>query len=325
MADRRPSNPSVARPRSHRRTTLLSACLLLLIGVIAPLAQQRVDAEGGEAEGGLPIASTGYRANLAPMLSSASYSALYGMDPRVYAPATGREAPSTWSESSFAPSGGGSTRAGAAQQVPFRNPAPSFSRNLIVTKQLGLFPIQTEPQIAVDPNDPEHLILGVIDYNFPSMSTYVSWDGGETWEGPHQVRFFRDDQTAAGDPVIAFDRDGSAYITFISLGFEEFRIGTILSATEVSSMAISKSVDGGYTWTDAVSAARGLPSTASNPDAEGRERGVITLPFLDKPWIDVGPDPENPENDILYLTYTDFSSQYTVIYSDELPYLSTLR
>ena len=287
MADRRPSQPSAGRTGNHRRTTILSACLLLMLGVIAPLAQQRADAEGGESEGGLPIASTGYRANLNPMLSSASYTALNGMDPRIYAPATGREATSTWSESSFAPVGGGSTGAASAQQVPFRNPAPSFSRNLIVTKQLGLFPIQTEPHVAVDPNDPEHLVLGVIDYNFPSMATYVTFDGGETWEGPHQVRFFRDDQTAAGDPVIVFDNDGNIFITFISLGFEEFRIGTILSATEVSSMAISKSVDGGYTWTDAVSAARGLPSTASNPDADGRERGIITLPFLDLSLIHI--------------------------------------
>ena len=30
-------------------------------------------------------------------------------------------------------------------------------------------------------DDPEHLVLGVIDYAFPSMSAYVSFDGGERW------------------------------------------------------------------------------------------------------------------------------------------------
>ena len=62
--------------------------------------------------------------------------------------------------------------------MPFRSAAPAFSRNQIVTQQVGLFPLQTEPHIAVNPLDPEHLVLGVIDYNFPSMATYVSFDWG---------------------------------------------------------------------------------------------------------------------------------------------------
>lgn len=66
------------------------------------------------------------------------------------------------------------------------------------------------------------------------MSTYTSFDGGETWHGPNQVRYFQDDLTAAGDPVIAFDRDGNPYIIFISLGTQEYRLGSLLSATQVS-------------------------------------------------------------------------------------------
>ena len=90
--------------------------------------------------------------------------------------------------------------------MPFRNPSPAFSRNIVVTQQVGLFPIQTEPHIVVNPNDPQHLVLGVIDYNFPAMSTYTSFDGGETWDGPNQVRYFRNDFTAAGDPVLRHSR-----------------------------------------------------------------------------------------------------------------------
>ena len=51
--------------------------------------------------------------------------------------------------------------------------------------------------------EPEHLVLGVIDYAFPSMSAYVSFDGGERWEGPNQVPYLLKDLGAGGDPVMA--------------------------------------------------------------------------------------------------------------------------
>src|SRR5690606_33600312 len=60
--------------------------------------------------------------------------------------------------------GGRSTGPTSFQQVPFRNPAPAFSRNLIISPAVGLTPISTEPHIAVNPIDPEHLVVGVIDY-----------------------------------------------------------------------------------------------------------------------------------------------------------------
>jgi hypothetical protein len=225
-----------------------------------------------------------------------------------------------------APIGAAPAAAGSvayAQQVPFRSAAPAFSRNQIVTRQLGLFPIQTEPHVAVNPFDPEHLVLGTIDYNFPSMSTYVSFDGGETWDGPNQVRYFREDFTAAGDPVVSFDRDGNVYIAAISLGAEEFRLGGLVSITEVSSMVVSKSTDDGYTWSEAVSAARSTVETQAVQDDTGRERGTVTSAFLDKPWIAVGPSPEDPDRDVIYLTYTEFATSYSVIYADEVPFLTS--
>ena len=82
-------------------------------------------------------------------------------------------------------SGGNRTQAaGAGAPVPFREPGPAFSRNILVTRDFGSSPFQTEPHIEANPGDPEHLVLGVIDYAFPAMSSYVSFDGGERWEGP---------------------------------------------------------------------------------------------------------------------------------------------
>jgi hypothetical protein len=246
-----------------------------------------------------------------------------GLDPRVTLKNAARSRQVGWdlTQSAFATSGGSAAggSGGVFQQVPFRNPSPAFSRNIMVTQQVGLFPIQTEPHIVVNPNDPQHLVLGVIDYNFPSMSTYVSFDGGENWDGPNQVRYFRNDFTAAGDPVLTFDNNGVVYITSISLGVQDFRIGNISSNGEVSSMVVSRSYDGGMTWLDPVSAARSTITTQSNIDQDGKERGTVTTGFLDKPWLSSGPNPNNPDQDSVYLTYTDFQTTYGLQYLDEVP------
>ena len=59
---------------------------------------------------------------------------------------------------------------GAGALEPFRDPSPAFSVNDLVTRDYSNSPFQTEPNIAIDPEDPEHIVLGTIDYNFPSMS-----------------------------------------------------------------------------------------------------------------------------------------------------------
>ena len=51
----------------------------------------------------------------------------------------------------------------------------------------------------------------------------------------------------------------------ISLGLEEFRLGGLVSATEISSIVVSKSEDDGLTWGDAVSTARSTVETTSLP------------------------------------------------------------
>lgn len=229
--------------------------------------------------------------------------------------------PATWQLAGV--QGGGNAPAAANQQVPFRNPAPAFSRNLIVSQHLGPNTIQTEPHIAVNPNDPEHLVMGAIDYNLgPGIALYTSFDGGETWDGPNRLRYFREDAGFGGDPVLAFDQNGSVYISAISIGFEEFRLGSVLSFASTSSMLVARSDDGGLTWNEPVASARGLISTVSNVDSEGKERGTLTLPFLDKQWIDSGPNPDDPSQEILYLSYTEFKDTFSLIYADEIPFLS---
>ncbi len=203
--------------------------------------------------------------------------------------------------------------AAAAALVPFRSASPSFSRNLLITRDLGDVPIQTEPHIAVDPLDPEHLVVGVIDYNAPGVVSYVSIDGGASWDGPFQQRYVENDLGSGGDPVIAFDRNGRVYMASISIGFEAFKIKGNPIEEIVSSIAVSPSDDGGYKWGKTVSSARStVVLNLSDADQTG-VIGTISLGFLDKPWMNIGPDPSDPSKDVIYVTYTHFVQRYNVI------------
>ena len=211
---------------------------------------------------------------------------------------------------------------GGAALVPFREPGPAFSRDVLVTRDFSQFPIQTEPHLEANPRDPEHLVLGIIDYNFPSNSVYVSFDGGETWEGPNQVPYLPDDRVSGGDPVLAFGSDGSIYFASISIGVEEFAVGPVVIFSLVSNIAVSSSADDGFTWPQPVSTASSRVSTENlAPDQFGRLRGTIDVGFLDKPWMASGPHPEDPSRDVLYVTYTDFETNYEVFWIGEVPAL----
>jgi len=205
--------------------------------------------------------------------------------------------------------------------VPYRDPSPSFSRTLLVTRDFSERTLQTEPSITVNPQDPDHLVLGTIDYNFPSNSVYVSIDGGANWDGPKQTKYLRDDLGSGGDPVLAFDNQGTVYIASISIGVDDYAIGSAAGEALISSMAVASSNDGGYTWNEPVSAARSGVQADVDLDPTGRMRGTISLSFLDKPWIVVGPHPTIEEQEMLYLTYTEFVTRYDILYIGELPVL----
>ena len=213
---------------------------------------------------------------------------------------------------------------GGGLLVPFRDPAPAFSRDLLITRDFSGTPIQTEPHIAANPNDPDHLVMGTIDYNFPAVSAYVSINGGLSWEGPIQVPFLRDDRVSGGDPVISFDRDGNVYYAMISIGIDEFAVGPLQLADIVSSMAVAISRDGGYTWEETVSTARSeIRLEDQQIDPSGRLRGNIVAGFLDKPWMTVGPHHRDADRDVIYLTYTDFEVASEIYWIGEVPTLLT--
>lgn len=198
--------------------------------------------------------------------------------------------------------------------VPFRDPAPAFSRNILIPRDFSNAPLQTEPSIAVNPNDPDHLVMGSIDYNFPNVTNYVSIDGGVTWEGPFRPSYLSEDVGSGGDAVVAFDRDGNVYIIFISIGIEEFTVGIAADQAVVSSIALSKSEDGGRTWNEPVSAFRSGITKNLTPASDGRLEGDIAISFLDKPWLAIGPSHDDPDVDAIYVTMTEFTSRFPIIF-----------
>ncbi len=94
---------------------------------------------------------------------------------------------------------------------------------------------------------------------------------------------------------MAFDRDDNVYMNYISIGVDEFNLGPVEVAAEVSSIAVARSEDDGFTWPVQISAARSRVNTDGlETDRFGRLRGTVDISFLDKPWMAIGPAPGRP-------------------------------
>jgi hypothetical protein len=114
-----------------------------------------------------------------------------------------------------------------------------------------------ETSIAVDPTDPKHLIGSANDYQLipnPDGSVtetvysraHVSFDRGQTWT--NYAIPFPSKYDATGDPAVAFDADGRAYIATLGFNFNDNPI--------LPDVLVSHSTDGGMSWpTPAVVAA----------------------------------------------------------------------
>lgn len=214
----------------------------------------------------------------------------------------------------------------AAALIPYRSPAANFSRNILVSQDYGHVPYQTEPHLSVNPNDPNHLVVGMIDYNFPGVVTYTSFDGGATWQGPIQPKIPRTLISGAGDPVTVFDKNGNVYICQMAISYEKFEVSGITGYSQVASIVVNRSSDGGLTWNDSVTAGLGEVYSYDYEVPQGeRPRGEVYSFFVDKPWMAIGPNPSDPSKEILYLTYTLFIEVYSLAWIDELPALQVVE
>lgn len=286
---------------------------LLLVFLVFLLTNSAVFAGEGEKElrvKDFPLnAGWGLLEPIQGMVSAPVYLKIKGLDP------------SSINSGELQGSGLANQAAGAGGLYPARSPSPSFSRNRLVTQDFGI-PLQTEPHIAVNPKDPDHLVISAIEYALPYDSAYVTFDGGETWTGPRPVSLHRE-TIWAGDPTVAFDREGRVFSTFMGIGEEKsYKIADIIVDVPMSNISVARSEDGGLNWQEAVLSVES--GFGFFPDEEkmkktGRLEGAFGFSFLDKPWMSIGPDPLDPKSDIIYITYTEFVQVYLIVYLGELP------
>jgi hypothetical protein len=152
---------------------------------------------------------------------------------------------------------------------------------------------QNETTIAVNPTNPKNLVAGANDYrvccDFTGLNdgtgwAYYSLDGGTTWQNVQLPGLTAETGGAgvfqkldsAGDPVIAFSPDGTAYYANIVFSRVSFASGVVVSVSK----------DGGQTW------------SKPNMVAFGNAGNF----FNDKEWIAAGP------NGKVAVTWTRFNS-----------------
>lgn len=155
---------------------------------------------------------------------------------------------------------------------------------------------QQEPSIAVNPTNPLNIIASAKDERSapgPATGTkevweYASVDGGQTWANV-KAPLLGPNATQQSDPINIFRDDGVAYACY--LGFKEGGP----SATDTG-VYVTKSTDGGVTWTNTVLA---VPEVIA---------GSSTAYSTDKQWLAVDNNPASPYYHYMYLSWTEFGA-----------------
>lgn len=157
-----------------------------------------------------------------------------------------------------------------------------------------------EIAIAVDPEDPEHLVAGSNDYYYrfnnatgailASVPTgfFTSFDGGRHWiDG----QIPRGEGNNAGDPSPAFDAKHGVVL----MAGLDFSAPPDRAVTTNGNIAVSRSTDGGRHWERAVVVMEGRGPDTSESQV-----------FFDKEYLTVDNNPDSPHYGRAYLTGTRF-------------------
>jgi hypothetical protein len=175
-----------------------------------------------------------------------------------------------------------------------------------------------EVAVAVDPEDPNHVVAGSNDYFYRFNNStgarqaivptgfFTSFDGGETWVDG-QIPMLSGN--GAGDPSPAFDAKNDV-VLMAQLENTAGLGGFWVAQGDVS---VSRSEDGGITWEKPVTVFKG----------QGAGIGLANrAKFFDKEWLTVDNNPESPFFGRSYLTTTLFQNGLQGSYVDSPIFLS---
>jgi hypothetical protein len=135
---------------------------------------------------------------------------------------------------------------------------------------------EAEVSVAINPTDPDNLVVVGHAPGFTTMNTFFSLDGGETWTlvplGPADDG--QEDCLARVDPTVAFDAQGNVYAGYFT---------SLCMGGDTRTLWIARSSDGGQTYSQVTAVAVG----------EG----------IDKEIVGTGPDPLVPGQQNVYVAY----------------------
>jgi len=173
---------------------------------------------------------------------------------------------------------------GGAQSLP----AEEISRDTIQSSGDAQARTQVEPDIAVDPNNPQGVVAAFQEGRFPdggavAIGYATSRDGGQTWTAndlPLLTVATGGPFDRGSDPAVAFGPDGAVYAESLVFG------GTR------SAIAVQRSDDGGLTFGPPV-----LAQDDSDPNV-----------FNDKDWITVDTFAGSPHQGRVYVAWDQGNS-----------------
>ncbi len=194
--------------------------------------------------------------------------------------------------------------------------APSFaaragSPSVLVVDVTRDLEAQNESPLAANPLNQDNLLTGNNDFNLNDGCGFnVSFDGGRTWTPtlpngfvPGLTRFTNDPSVpgagvydVAGDPAVAFGRDGTAYFACQAFNVTPpFQIA----------LFVSRSTDGGLTWPDGINTKPVQVSTwTGNGKAKGSEG---QFPDHESIAVDTNPHSRSRFSRSVYVTWVQFN------------------
>jgi hypothetical protein len=196
--------------------------------------------------------------------------------------------------------------------------ALAITPNQAVTTTAGT---QQDPSIAVDPSNPDHIVVAYMDYSlvntgYAGIGVAVSEDDGATWTYT-SVPLPSEFNQGAAQPTVQFDGHGNVFIAFEAATFlgpqkpdETFPSNTQAADGFESNNGIfvSESTDGGFTWGQPVTVVShtfaGTPGTLGTTGPSGTEDLFEMDPdFAIDTYKTLPSGQPNPYYDDLYLTW----------------------